>query len=70
MMAWIESIEDSIIDHDVSFEWCGFGNPQSLMKFRAANHKITQMCWIKKRPVIDCGYTVYNPQALIMIILN
>ena len=67
MLAWIESNKHSIIDSDVRLNnW----QPNNLMKFRRANMGITQMCWITKRTVIDCGYTVYNPKTLVMLILN
>lgn len=70
MKANIEKLKDSVINHDVNFHWSGFENCRDLMKFRRKNIKITNMCWITKRPVIDYGDSLYNPTALIMLILN
>ena len=69
MRANVENIKSSIVNHKVDFNCGGFGIKE-VMKFRRANMSITNMLWITKSPVIDCGYTLYNPKALIMIILN
>lgn len=65
----IEPIKWSIISDDVHFE-CGFPHLEKLMDFRRANLKTTEMYWITKQPVIDWCYNVYNPKALIFVILN
>ena len=69
MKANIEKLKDSVIDHNVGFN-CGGFKMKEVVKFRKANMRITQMCWITKRPTMDCGYTLSNPRSLIMIILN
>lgn len=65
----IEDLKSSLISHEVLFE-SGFGDLELLMEFRKANLKTTQMYWITKQPVIDWCYNVYNPKALIFVILN
>lgn len=67
--AYIEELKDSIIDADVSFCSILFDN-RDILKFRRENMKSTSMFWITKRAVIDSYYNVYNPSALIFIILN
>jgi len=69
MRANIEELKESIIDSNVSFEH-GFEDLIALLEFRKANIETTQMIWITKRVVIDPGFTVYNPKALIFLILN
>lgn len=65
----IEEIKPSIINHNVRFN-NGFETMRDLIDFRRANLKTTAMLWITLSPVIDHGYSVYNPKALIFRILN
>lgn len=65
--AFIEDLQDSIISSDVDFKTFDM---RAIIEFRRANLKSTDMIWITKRPVIDAGYTVFNPKALIFLILN
>lgn len=65
----IEEIVWSIFDHTIKFN-SGFFDLKEIMKFRKNNIKTTKMCWITLNPVIDCTNTLYNPKALIMLILN
>lgn len=65
----IDNLKPSKIDYDVKFTY-RYWTIRELMKFRKRNMKITQMCWITLRPVIDSGYSVHNAKSLIMHILN
>jgi hypothetical protein len=68
----IEKIEWSIIDSDVKFTMHPISRERcrEVLKFRRHNMTTTDMLWITLNPVMDCGNTVYNPKALIMVILN
>lgn len=61
----IEKIKWSLVTPDVRF-----ADVRGIMKFRRANMTITQMIYITKQPVMDFANNLYNPKALIMIILN
>ena len=65
----IEEIKWSLIAPNISFD-NHFRNLQDLFKFRMENHNITAMLWITKQPIMDCANNLFNPKALIMIILN
>ncbi len=65
----IEDLKWTVISPDVKFD-SGFGDIAAITYFRKQNLKTTNMFWITKQPVIDCAYNVYNPKALIMVILN
>lgn len=62
----IEDLSPSLIHSEVHF----IKDVRKIMPFRRENLTATQMCWITKKPVIDIGNSVYNPKALIMLILN
>ena len=70
MKAKIEELHHSKIGSKVRFTPGLKDGLKELMDFRRSNLSTTQMCWLKKRPVIDCADTVYNPSALIVLILN
>lgn len=65
----IEELKWSLIAPDVCFTSAKM-TMQEIIDFRRNNLKITQMIWITKQPVLDCSYNLYNPKALIMLILN
>ncbi len=67
--ATIEKIVWSKISHKTRFS-SGFSDIKEILNFRKDNMEITKMCWITLEPVIDCTNTLYNPNALIMLILN
>jgi len=65
----VEEITWSLIEHNVRF----INDPTSMRDiflFRKNNMKITQMIWITKQPIIDNFLNLYNPKALIIIVLN
>ena len=47
-----------------------FGDSKAKFNFRKANLKTTQCLWLTMSPVIDYGFTLYNPKCLVLIILN
>jgi hypothetical protein len=61
-----DEIYASKISHDIRF----LESIPEARKLRKNNMEITQMLWIKKQTVIDSSYMVYNPLALIVLILN
>ena len=65
----IEEIRWTRITPEVRFESRN-NDLRKTAKFRSANMKITQMFWITLQPVIDSANNLYNPKALIMLILN
>ncbi len=69
MRANIEEIKWSLIEPDIRFT-CGDFSIREVFKFRRVNLTITDMFWITKQPVMDSANNLYNPQALIMLILN
>lgn len=65
----IEDFKWSVISNEVAFT-TNYMTMREIIDFRRANMGITQMLWISKAPVIDCGNTLYNPKSLILLILN
>lgn len=75
--ALIQGFESSRIAHDVKFMDV---SGKALMEFRKSfapkgykgvYTKVPyRLLWVNKQPVIDRGYTLHNPQTLILIFLN
>ena len=64
---WIQTIESSIVAHDVKFTQ---QHIKAIDIFILRGKKYFDVAWIKLRPVMDAGYTIFNPEAPILISLN
>ncbi len=66
--ATIQDIRWSLISHDVRF--VKQDNFKEVLNLRKKHYKLTQLIWITLQPVINSGYFLYNPRAMIVLILN
>lgn len=66
-MGYIESIDESKIDSDVMLSKL---TVRQMYDIKRSNPGCGGFVWITKRPVIDYGFTLYNPKICLLIYYN